>query len=151
MRGHLPRLYDYKHIHRCPDELRRRDFHGLRRSLNTKDLWLHRHRRVDNLVDVLLRDLDMLGRLVQRRRGTCRCGISICLVACLSDGRGTCRCITIGIAASLVDVLRLRNFDVLGRLSEEGFHGRRQRRRRRLNLRDLSLHHRRRIDIRVDT
>ena len=35
---------------------------------------------------------------------------------------------------------------MLGRLVEESFHGRRQ----RLNLRDLSLRHRRRIDVRVD-
>ena len=50
--GHLVELQDHRHIHHCPDELRRRDFHKLPRSLNMRDLSLQHHKQIDNLVDV---------------------------------------------------------------------------------------------------
>ena len=57
-----------RRLHNSADDLRRRGFHGLRRRLSLRDLSLHHHSDIDNLVDVLnLRELGMLGHLVDKR------------------------------------------------------------------------------------
>ena len=63
----LAHLHGHSRHHNSADELRRRDFHGLQHSLNSRDLSLHHHRHIDNFVDVVnLRDLGMFGHLVDR-------------------------------------------------------------------------------------
>ena len=60
-------LHDHRRLHNSADELRQRDFHGLQQSLNLRNLSLHHHGHIDNLVDVKgLRNLDMLDHLVDK-------------------------------------------------------------------------------------
>ena len=66
--GQPAHLHDHRRLHNSADEPRRRDFHSLPRSLNTRDHSLHHHRQNDNLVDVLSPwKIGMLGHLFDRR------------------------------------------------------------------------------------
>ena len=149
---HLVDRRDPRHVRNSADERHGRDFHRLCHRLNPRVLSLHQQQRVDKRVDIsYLRDLGVLGRLVDRRTvrrwdskdcrfisagmsttvsSTCRFGgivtatlsmycvfgNSTFIAAWMTDGSGACRCITTGEEGNLVDVLRLRNLDVLGRL-----------------------------------
>ena len=63
----LAHLHDHRRHHNSADELLRRNFHGLQHSLNSRDLELHHHKHIDNLVGVQsLWELGVLGHLVDR-------------------------------------------------------------------------------------
>ena len=67
LREAVANLHDHRLHHNSADELRRRDFHGIKHSLNSRDLSLHHHRQIGNFVDVIdLRNLGMFGHLVDR-------------------------------------------------------------------------------------
>ena len=133
--SHLVDLRDHRHVHNSAGKRHGWDFHRLRHCLDSRDLSLHHQQHVDKRVDVsYLRDLGVLGHLVDRRVYVPRCAPGVCP----EQHRPV---------DNLVDVVSLRLLDVLGHLESRQVVHRLQ---HSLNLRDLSWHHHSDVDDLVD-
>ena len=123
----LAHLHDHRRLHNCPDELRRRDFHSLPRSLKSRGLSLQDHRHIHNCPDELRRrNFHSLPQSLNTR--------DLSLQHHWRDP---------GKLRHLVDLRDHRHVhNFVGERHERGFH----RLCHCLNIRDLSLQHHRHID-----